>query len=430
MQDGTNLKAIATAQSFALCNGQTVVVGTHTYSKPGKYTDVLVANNMCDSTVTTTITLGKAVALAQTKAICSGGSVLVGNHIYTKKGVYKDTLTTKGGCDSVVTTTVTIVKALATSQQFTICSGKSITVGTHTYTKAGTYVDSLKADAGCDSIVTTKVALLPVAMGSQQFTLCEGQTVVVGNHIYSVSGTYKDTLQTKGGCDSILATILKINPSIKAAQKITICEGNRLIIGAHIYSTTGVYKDTLTKGCDSILTTTLTVNAAPKVSLNLNSIDTVCLKGGSVKLSGGLPTGGIYEGQSVTSSVFNPLTAGVGVHVITYSYTNSLGCEGNAKATILVDVCLSIENRSAKQVLNVYPNPHDENFTLEFEVAKSAVFTIKLVNVLGETVKEIENSFLSGVYKNEISTKDLPNGMYFITVQSADMKSVKRVVKN
>jgi PKD repeat protein len=43
----------ATQQNFILCDGEFVVVGSNTYTAPGSYTDVLVAANGCDSTVTT-----------------------------------------------------------------------------------------------------------------------------------------------------------------------------------------------------------------------------------------------------------------------------------------------------------------------------------------------------------------------------------------
>jgi hypothetical protein len=43
----------ATQQNIILCDGEFVVVGSNTYTTPGFYTDVLVAANGCDSTVTT-----------------------------------------------------------------------------------------------------------------------------------------------------------------------------------------------------------------------------------------------------------------------------------------------------------------------------------------------------------------------------------------
>ncbi len=480
----TVLKQISTTQNLTVCKGKSVVVGTHTYNVSGTYTDVLTAKNMCDSTVITHLVVSPAINHVQSPSICKGGSfqvanhiytvngtykdtlktkggcdsivttylyvsmfpltgtqtlkrcagnpLIIGAHIYTKSGIYKDTVKTKSGCDSVITTNLTITPAVSSSQTHTICTGKSISVGTHVYSTTGTYIDTLKTKAGCDSIITTKLTVSPILSGSQQFSICQGKSVVVGSHTYTVSGTYKDTLHGDGKCDSLVITHLEVIPSVKASQKVSVCAGKPFIIGTHTYSATGIYTDTLktSAGCDSILTTDLTVKPLPVVTLDLHNVDTVCITGGTIQLSGGLPAGGAYQGQGVNNNVFNPATAGVGTHVITYAYKDSTGCEGTAKASIFVDVCLSIKNKTAQHTLDVYPNPYTEKFTIELVVAKSAEFTIKLTNVLGETVKEIEKSYLTGVYKNEISTKELANGIYFITVQTADTKMVQRVIKN
>ena len=41
-------------------------------------------------------------------------------------------------------------------------------------------------------------------------TICEGQTLIVGNSVYSVSGVYTDSLMSFFGCDSILTTDLTV----------------------------------------------------------------------------------------------------------------------------------------------------------------------------------------------------------------------------
>ncbi|MEO6902514.1 MAG: T9SS type A sorting domain-containing protein [Bacteroidia bacterium] len=480
----TMLKPISTTQALNVCMGKSIKVGAHTYSVSGTYTDVLIAKNNCDSTVITKLTVSPILKTNQAHTICMGGSLQVANHVYTKAGVYKDTLKTNGGCDSLLTTMLTVTPALRSfqriticagksivvgkhvhttsgiyadtaktkggcdsiittqltvspiltgSQQYTICAGKSIVVGTHNYTVSGKYVDTVKTKGGCDSAITTQLTVSPILSGSQQFTICEGQSVVVGKHTYTVSGTYNDTLHNGKNCDSLIVTQLNIIPALKVAQKARICDGEVFVVGKHSYSKDGIYTDTLKtqKGCDSILTTNLVVIPLPHVTIDIHTIDTLCISGGTVQLSGGLPLGGTYSGDGVSNTIFNPITAGLGKHVVTYSYTDSLnGCKSIAKATIFVDVCLSIKNNAVLSVLDAYPNPFTESFTISLVVAKPGMFTITLTNVLGETMKEIEKSFLTGTYKNEINAKELEGGIYFITVQSAEGKIVRRIIKN
>jgi N-acetylneuraminic acid mutarotase len=84
----------------------------------------------------------------------------------------------------------------------TICSGNSITIGQHTYSSAGTYIDTLTTYNGCDSIVTTSLTVnpLPIATissnGSTSF--CEGLNVILdgGSGFATYLWSNGDTTQT------------------------------------------------------------------------------------------------------------------------------------------------------------------------------------------------------------------------------------------
>ncbi|MCC5946766.1 MAG: HYR domain-containing protein, partial [Bernardetiaceae bacterium] len=62
-----------------------------------------------------------------------------------------------------------------------------------------------------------------------------------------------------------------------------------------------------------------------------------CVDGGTYTLAGGMPDDGLgtYSGPGVTAGVFNPATAGVGTHTITFSYPNC-GATGTATQDIVV----------------------------------------------------------------------------------------------
>ena len=71
-------------------------------------------------------------------------------------GSYSVTVTDNNwGCTATATIIVTSNLPITYSNAQTICDGQSITVGTSTYTTAGTYTDVLTAANGCDSTVTT-----------------------------------------------------------------------------------------------------------------------------------------------------------------------------------------------------------------------------------------------------------------------------------
>jgi hypothetical protein len=62
-----------------------------------------------------------------------------------------------------------------------------------------------------------------------------------------------------------------------------------------------------------------------------------CTNEAAYQLQGGAPQGGIYSGNGVENGVFNPLAAGPGTHVITYTYTDPGEC-GTTSATDVIEV--------------------------------------------------------------------------------------------
>ncbi|RVT75736.1 HYR domain-containing protein [Flavobacterium sufflavum] len=88
-------------------------------------------------------------------------------------------------------------------------------------------------------------------------------------------------------------------------------------------------------GCSVSKEITITVNPIPVVSLGAYS--PVCINATPFSLSGGLPLGGVYSGNGVSSGSFNPSVAGLGNHVVTYTYTDSNGCSNSATTSIQVN---------------------------------------------------------------------------------------------
>lgn len=76
--------------------------------------------------------------------------------------------------------------------------------------------------------------------------------------------------------------------------------------------------------CISAANSTITVNPLPNVSLG--TFTDVCQISGSVALSGGTPTGGTYSGSFVSGTTFNATSAGLGSHMIYYTYTDANSC--------------------------------------------------------------------------------------------------------
>lgn len=105
-----------------------------------------------------------------------------------------------------------------------------------------------------------------------------------------------------------------------------------VVSGAGTHVLTYLYTDG--NGCSNSVTQSILVNPLPTVSLA--SFAGICYDSGTVVLSGGQPTGGVYTGNGVVNGVFDPVLAGSGSHVITYSITDTNGCNNSAVASISV----------------------------------------------------------------------------------------------
>ncbi|MEI6060267.1 MAG: SBBP repeat-containing protein [Bacteroidota bacterium] len=194
-----------------------------------------------------------------------------------------ESLCDTSACDSI---TITIVPSINIKYNPDICFGATITVGTHTYATAGLYSDTLTTLSGCDSIITTKLTINPKHQIILSPQICQGETYQVGTHIYTTTGTYLDNLLTVFGCDSLITTNLTVSNKLYSTINPSICQGEHFILGAHTYTSPGIYIDTLTtkSGCDSIITTNLTVNVKPIIFLGN---DTIICPGNLINLSVG-----------------------------------------------------------------------------------------------------------------------------------------------
>ncbi len=85
-----------------------------------------------------------------------------------------------------------------------------------------------------------------------------------------------------------------------------------------VYTYTNVY------GCKNTASTIVGIHALPTITIG-NIQPNYCINSGIVNITP-TPAGGTLSGTGVTASTFNPQTAGLGTHYISYSYTNSWGC--------------------------------------------------------------------------------------------------------
>jgi hypothetical protein len=192
-------------------------------------------------------------------------------------------------------------------------------------------------------------------------------------------------------------------------------------------SATGTYTVTVTdiNGCTGTDVINVTINPLPAVTYS-ETQNVACINWAPITLTAGSPAGGTYSGVAVAGNTFAPQTAGAGVHVITYTYTDSNGCENTDTSSITVDLCTGIDRNGAEEAFEVFPNPMTNSLTIDLGSRKKQV-EVTITNITG---KIIYTAVAKDVLTLDVNTMDFAAGVYAVAVK--DDKNglmVRKVVK-
>ena len=251
-----------------ICAGESYRFNARTLTATGTYIDTLTLPSGCDSIVTLKLHVRDEIRTPLYKKLCYGDSLLFGGKYRTQSGTYIDTLTAISGCDSIVTLNLQIRSEIRSILYQELCHGDSMLFAGHFRTQSGTYNDTLKTLFGCDSIVTLNLHIKPEIKFTLEQMLCHGDSMLFGGKYRTQSGIYTDTLTAASGCDSIVVLQLNIRPEIRSTIQRRICEDESYFFHHQQLNQSGLYADTLTavSGCDSIVTLELTVRHCEQVT--------------------------------------------------------------------------------------------------------------------------------------------------------------------
>jgi len=247
------------------------------------------------------------------------------------------TITDGNGCTNTATDNITVEPLPTTSLQLSdslVCGGAGmITLDGETPaggTFSGTGVSGSTFNAGLAGVGTHPIEYTYVDVNGCEATAVDSITVLIPP---SVSLVLSDDI------DCINNTSLILSGGVPTGGTYT---GTGVTGGVFNASTAGLGVHTITytfvdvNGCTGTASDDLTVVDLPSVSLTLTN-DLDCVTNSSLTLDGGTPSGGTFSGVGVSGNNFDASVAGVGVHQITYSYTDGNGCTNTAADDITVD---------------------------------------------------------------------------------------------
>ena len=72
-----------------------------------------------------------------------------------------------------------------------------------------------------------------------------------------------------------------------------------------------------------------------------------------------------------------------------------------------------------KEQVKIYPNPANDIIMVAYKSLDKKPITIELINSIGVVVKKVHKSIgIKGLYKTEISVRNLSSGLYYVKVKS------------
>ena len=240
---------------ITICEGDYLDMFDRSFLRSGTYYDSTISSTGCDSITELRLTVLKRSAYFQEVHLCQKDRITVGPHTYSEPGEYLDSFKNKNGCDSLV---ITKVIAPHTDSQFvsaSICDGDFLYIDNWAFHEPGKHELVLVNRNGCDSIIFIDLEVRDRSIVLQKVDLCFEDSFTVGNSVYFESGKYFDTLQNSLHCDSIIVTIINKLPFNIRFENHYKCEFDTLALGDSMYPTFGLYSQTFEsyQSCDSVV---------------------------------------------------------------------------------------------------------------------------------------------------------------------------------
>ena len=198
--------------------------------------------------ITAPLPLGMNSASSATVSICQGsGYTLPDGIVVSSAGGYVSHIPTATGCDSSITTNLSVISIPVRTQNISICAGSSFVLPDNTTQNTpGTYVSNKHNLSGCDSVITTNLSFYPTLLLAATPTqvLCYGYTGSValnasggtapymygqGATMNLLPATYNYSVTDASGCTATAQAVIAAGPPqllLNATPMQIACSGS------------------------------------------------------------------------------------------------------------------------------------------------------------------------------------------------------------
>ncbi len=317
---------------------------------------------------------------------------------------------------------VNISQQTIINQDVQLCFGKTYKLPKGRIVSiAGTYRDTLQTRAGCDSIIVTKLSFNTIPVNTLNVSLCsEKEYRLPSGKIVTTAGLYRDTSQNTEGCIQVTEINLTLNNAISNNVTANICEGQNYILPkGKVVNISGVYKDTirLSGGCDSIIITNLIVNSNPKVKISVPNSENFS-EGDILPLSiNDIPNANytwLENNKVIFNNEKNPsISVKGGENVYKVVVKTSSGCSATDSIKILALPKIELPNAFTPNSDNL-----NDNFTIVNKGNNESLYSIEKFLVFDRFGKQVYNNQngLKG-WDGKLNGEDLISDVYIFTIK-------------
>lgn len=176
----------------------------------------------CDSIINTFITVNPLYGKTENISLCSGANYTfpdnsIVNNITSAIDRYSH-LYAQTGCDSFIHTYITINTGYTQTENISVCSGSNYTFPdgsvANNIVSNMNHVSHLSSIAGCDSVITTNITVVSGYTQTENNTVCSGSNYTfpdgsIANNITS-NLNHISRFSTIAGCDSVITTNINV----------------------------------------------------------------------------------------------------------------------------------------------------------------------------------------------------------------------------
>lgn len=196
----------------SICQGSSYRIGSTIYTKSGSYTTRLKSAQGCDSTIQLQLNVLPSYKDTMRTAICVGDTFRFGQLKLYKEGAYPIRFNTRNGCDSILVVKIVHYPVQRDTFPVSLCAGDTFRLGRLKFHQTGIYPIALRDRNACDSTLYIQVTSHPRYQLQVSQQACEGRLIRFGKQVLTRTGTYIETFRSRAGCDSVVTLRLDLEP--------------------------------------------------------------------------------------------------------------------------------------------------------------------------------------------------------------------------